>query len=80
MSKNIINPYQRTNPYKFAEKPSSKLSFKGNSNNRRVQTEAFDYSDEEDKTNTQKIQFSIGNYKNFLPSKSSKKTNPPSYL
>ena len=42
MSKNFLNPYERTNPYKVGDKVTSKLAFKGTSNSRRVHTEAYD--------------------------------------
>lgn len=46
MSKNFLNPYERSNPYKVADKTTTKLAFKGASNNRRVQTEAYDPADD----------------------------------
>ena len=38
MSKKFLSPYERPNPYKVADKTTSKLTFKGASNNRRVHT------------------------------------------
>lgn len=80
MNKNIPSSNDKPNTYKIADKASSKLTFKGVSSGRRIHTEAYDPIEEEQKPVNDKFQFSLANYKNYFPSRSSKKSNPPSYL
>ena len=79
MSKNSGSTYDRP-AYNLYDKLSSKFAFKGSSNSRRIHTEPYDPLDDDGKTSAPKLQFSITNNKNYLPSKSTKKTNPPSLL
>ena len=75
-----MTTYDRPNHYKLIERGSPKLTFKSPSNARRIQTEAYDPMEQEEITSPDRFQFSLANYKSYLPSKSSKKSNLPSYL